>query len=67
MAKNFQVYKQEFKFKVSYFVLTEVEASSGSYILRGTKYIGRIHAVSKGNATSLLKELLAGALSKLDK
>ena len=63
MVKIFKVYKQEFKFKVSYLVTGEKE----DYLHKDAVYMGKIRATSKPDAAAWLKAHLGGALSHLPK
>jgi len=66
MVQDYFVYRQVFKFKVAYFVLTETEASN-SYVGKNAMYAGRIHAMSKEDAANHLKRRLDDSLAHLDK
>lgn len=59
--KRYRVYKQEFKHKISFFLLPEF--STKTYIPKDTKLVGFITASSRDGASDLVKTLTENGLT----
>jgi len=60
--KDFYVYRQEFKFKVSYMILGNFD-----YTPKGATKLGTCHARNKADAALWMKEHLSHVMSNLVK
>jgi hypothetical protein len=60
-VKRYRVYKQEFKHKISFFVLPEY--TTKTYIPKDTKLVGFIRASSRDGASDMVKALTESGLT----